>query len=301
MQTNARTRAHHCCCCCCSLFVCLFEGINQNPAYYEYTFDTAWHTTPQPLDAWFQSYAARRYGNIASTDTAAAWKLLSTTVYSSQAGGWHDNTGVEWNAVTPSPGSTGMTADTLMNVYEAWLLLTNAAGGGGGGGGNTSTKANTIDVEEYDTFNYDLVNVGREVLAQLITVMEANMTAAVAAGKRVEALAFGGAVMQAYTDLDTLLGCDYGFLLGTAALPPVASHLIRLLFFPRSISFSSFLSFFLSFFRKSSRGGHSTGGCSTSGSGSKRDGSQRSEEDDDCILFMAYLLLQTSLKTATDQ
>ena len=56
------------------------EGIDQNPAYYEYTFDTAWHATAQPLDGWFARYASRRYGNTANADAAAAWKILSTAV-----------------------------------------------------------------------------------------------------------------------------------------------------------------------------------------------------------------------------
>ena len=56
------------------------EGIDQNPAYYEYTFDTAWNPTAQPLDGWFASYASRRYGNTANADAAAAWKILSTAV-----------------------------------------------------------------------------------------------------------------------------------------------------------------------------------------------------------------------------
>jgi len=40
---------------------------------------------------------------------------------------------------------------------------------------------------------------------------------------------------------------------------------------------------------------------SGSGSGSESDGSQRSEEEDDGVSFMAYLSLQKSLKTVTDQ
>lgn len=71
------------------------EGIDQNPAYYEYAFDTAWHAEPQPLDLWFTEYASRRYGLAQNADAAAAWVILSTAIYNSQAGGWHDNTGVQ--------------------------------------------------------------------------------------------------------------------------------------------------------------------------------------------------------------
>ena len=173
------------------------EGINQNPAYYEYTFDTAWHTAAQPLTAWFQTYASRRYGNSENKAAANAWGILQTAVYTSQAGGWHDNTGVEWNVVGSNRLHTQM--DTRQ-LFEAWQLLTIAG--------------DEIDPAEFDTFNYDLVNVGREVLAQLITAIESNMTAAVAAINKTAALAAGATLMEAYADLDALVGCDYGFLLG---------------------------------------------------------------------------------------
>ena len=30
------------------------EGIDQNPPYYEYAYDTAWHASAQDLDDWFK-------------------------------------------------------------------------------------------------------------------------------------------------------------------------------------------------------------------------------------------------------
>ncbi len=183
-------------------------GIDQNPVYYEYLFDTAWHAEPQSLDTWFASYPTRRYGK--NTDQAtAAWKLLGSTVYQTQAGGWHDDTGVEWNALGPAPSSgVGHPWDgsgarggafPVGAVYQAWKLL---------------TTSNAADPKTCATFNYDVVNVGREVLAQVITVIEGNLTAAVAAGKRPAMLSLASELMEAYADLDELLGCDYGFLLG---------------------------------------------------------------------------------------
>jgi len=134
-----------------------------------------------------------------SDAAVSAWKLLQTAAYNSQAGGWHDNTGVEWDVVGHQVQAP-RDADETRSLFEAWELLTVAA--------------DQIDPLEFDTFNYDLVNLGREVLAQLITVMEVNMTAAVTAENKTTALAAGAALMEAYADLDALLGCDYGFLLG---------------------------------------------------------------------------------------
>jgi alpha-N-acetylglucosaminidase len=170
------------------------EGIDQNPAYYEYAFDTAWSQEEQSLNSWFAAFATRRYG-VANEDAEAAWCILSTAVYTSEAGGWHDNTGVEWDLGVPS--ATGF---ATAEAFKAWQLLVKAGA--------------TIDPHTCAPLNYDIVNVGREVLAQLITAFELNLTAAVAQHDRAGALSTAATLLQAYTDLDTLLECDYGFLLG---------------------------------------------------------------------------------------
>merc|ERR1711974_395091 len=76
------------------------EGINQNPAYYEYTYDTAWHAKPQSLVEWFEQYPIRRYNGAVNGDATAAWRILRDTVYNyagcGSFGGYHDGTGVEW-------------------------------------------------------------------------------------------------------------------------------------------------------------------------------------------------------------
>ena len=171
------------------------EGIDQNPAYYEYTFDTSWHTASQPLDAWFASYSSRRYGNSKNADAAAAWKILSTAVYNSQAGGWHDDTGVEWNGLAAPKAAKGINTS---EVHTAWGLLVKSG----------------LDATALETFNYDVVNTGREVLAQLITVMELKLVAAVTKADKAQATAIAKTLMDAYKDIDELVSCDYGFLLG---------------------------------------------------------------------------------------
>jgi len=173
------------------------EGIDQNPVYYEYMFDSAWHMQAQSLDEWFNTYSSRRYGNTDNADAMAAWKILQTAVYTSQAGGFHDDTGIEWNALSEAPHPTGI---DVKQVYAAWQHLVKAA--------------SVLDVHEYATLNYDIVNVGREVLAQLISTFERSLTAAVSNMNKTEALMWGDVVLDTYTDLDEITGCDNGFLLG---------------------------------------------------------------------------------------
>jgi len=173
------------------------EGIDQNPPYYEYVFDAAWQATAQPLGPWFDRYSSRRYGNTDNADAKAAWEILTTAVYNSQAGGWHDDTGVEWQAVDTPPTASGI---NISAVFTAW--------------GHLVAAGNVLDPTKVATLNYDIVNVGREVLAQLITLFEASLAEAVHEKDKAAANEKAETLMQAYADIDDLVGCDTGFLLG---------------------------------------------------------------------------------------
>merc|ERR1712190_272196 len=87
----------------------------------------------------------------------------------------------------------------LVEVFGAWVKLLHAASA-------------FTDVPE--TLNYDVVNVGREVLVQLVGEVEHNITQAVAKGQKDYAISQGEFLMELLMDLDELLGCDVSFLLG---------------------------------------------------------------------------------------
>ena len=65
-----------------------------------------------------------------------------------------------------------------------------------------------------DTLNFDLVNLGRELLAQLSSLSILNLTNAVSNQDRETALRSGGLLMEIFADLDELLAC--GALLSRA-------------------------------------------------------------------------------------
>lgn len=173
------------------------EGIDQNPAYYEYALDTSWHASAQPIDAWFVQYAARRYGGAGGAAATEAWDLLRTTVYNNQMGGWHDDTGVEWNALSTPPVPSNVNVSALLKV---WALLLDVAA--------------EVAPEDMPTLNYDIVNVGREVLAQRISGLNAHLFQAARTKGRAATLEAGAAAIRAYKDLNALLSCEYAFLLG---------------------------------------------------------------------------------------
>lgn len=126
-----------------------------------------------------------------------------------QAGGWHDNTGVEWgwgltaSWVYGSDAPAGSLKTMNMSAMaQAWSLLVSTAA--------ALEKSGPIP----ETLNYDVVNVGREVLAQLSSAAVLNVTRAVGDNDMAAATKAGGVLIELLDDLDTLLGCDTAFLLG---------------------------------------------------------------------------------------
>lgn len=177
------------------------EGIDQNTAYFAYAYDTAWHATAQPVGPWFAEYSSRRYGLTHNPDAASAWDLLRQTVYDYHPG-FHDETGVEWGvmhwgAIGNPPSDVHA---NVSGIAAAWKLLLQAG--------------SQLNPEKIPTYNHDLVDVGREAIAQAITILERNLTALVNRRDRSGARLIGVKLMDAFADLDELLGCDYGFLLG---------------------------------------------------------------------------------------
>jgi hypothetical protein len=87
---------------------------------HRYVYDSAWHAEAQDLGAWFDEYSVRRYGGIANEDAKAAWELLLVNVYHSQAGGWHDDTGVEWKATETPPVASGINTSQVC-VFQRFI------------------------------------------------------------------------------------------------------------------------------------------------------------------------------------
>eukprot|EP01043_Picozoa_sp_COSAG02_P011790 COSAG02_NODE_440_length_22296_cov_173.657386_16_plen_715_part_00 len=189
------------------------EGIDQNPAYYEYAYDTAWHVQHQPLEEWFGTYAARRYGYVGGCKgrpdceaATSAWAVLLEQVYHSQAGGWHDNTGVTWawdlvpswiyGTGAPEGSIRTMNLTAMRGAFDQLIFCA-----------ETLAKASPHGNAIPDTLNYDIINVGRELLAQLSSISILNITTAVSNQDRDSALKAGGLLMEIFADLDKLLAC----------------------------------------------------------------------------------------------
>ena len=61
------------------------ESLEQNPVVYEFTSEIPFLPSEPDIVSWFQAYALQRYGGRACASAAAAWKLLSESVYENTA------------------------------------------------------------------------------------------------------------------------------------------------------------------------------------------------------------------------
>jgi alpha-N-acetylglucosaminidase len=182
------------------------EGIDQNPVYYEFMAQANFRTAPvDDLVAHTVMRAHRQYGLVSpNADVTAAWILLSNSAYTEDIS-VQDQTGVPHlpgsdtthfiDRRTPTP--------KLCMEYKAWGKLISVALSG----------AVPVTLEP---FRYDLVNLGREILAQISTPLSQNFSLAFSkVTMDVGAVNETGRMyIELLQDLDRLVSSDTAFLLG---------------------------------------------------------------------------------------
>nr|XP_056720613.1 alpha-N-acetylglucosaminidase [Euleptes europaea] len=172
------------------------EGIEQNDVMYELMTDLGWRKEPVDLQRWVAEYAAQRYG-ARNENATAAWRLLLQTVYNCSGVCVNHN----HSPLVHRP-SLRMDTELWYNqsaVYEAWRLLQGSAGELGASG----------------AFRYDLVDVARQALQQLVSDYYREIKQAFQDHSLPRLLTAGGVlVYDLLPELDSLLASDERFLLG---------------------------------------------------------------------------------------
>ena len=176
------------------------EAIEQNPAVYELMLDNVWRDNPIDAEAWLKDYAGRRYGKT-NPKIDAAWKILLNTVYSGAAG----HSGVA-SVVVGRPAlnmADDWRVDTRMaydprELAKAWQLFIQSA---------DNLKAS-------DGFQYDLVDITRQVLANYANVLQPKISAAYLQKDFTTYKKYSTAFLQLMDDMDNLLSTRQDFLLG---------------------------------------------------------------------------------------
>ncbi|MHB8901237.1 MAG: alpha-N-acetylglucosaminidase TIM-barrel domain-containing protein [Thermoguttaceae bacterium] len=168
------------------------EGNDYNPVVYDLMFEMAWRQGPVDLEAWIADYAACRYGK-RDPRAEEAWKLLLTTVYDGPT-----RTSSVIEHVPSLTARSGGASYSNLRLADAWRTLQAASGKLGAG----------------DAYQFDLVNLARQVLANHAGRLHAEVVKAHKAG---DLAAYDAAVEQYLRligDLDKLLGTRSEFLLG---------------------------------------------------------------------------------------
>jgi alpha-N-acetylglucosaminidase len=175
------------------------EAIEQNPVLYELMLEHAWSRTTIDLDAWLKAYARRRYG--APNEWAEkAWMILKNTVY---------NGGIS----SGGPESIIVSRPTFQ-PYTRWA--------------NTRKSYQPKDLvpalehllkaadalKNSEGFQYDLVDVTRQVLANYADTVQRQLAASYTSKDTAAFQRQATEFLALIDDLDGLLATRKDFLLG---------------------------------------------------------------------------------------
>lgn len=180
------------------------EGIETNPVMYELLYELPWRTEKFEKDDWVKDYVKARYWQ-ASSDALEAWKTLSNTVYSAPYGASQEGTtesvfcarpALKVNRVS-SWGSSKLNYDPKETQEALRLML------------RTADK-----YKGCDNFEYDLVDVARQALADRGNILLQQIEKSADDGKPEEFEQLSGRFLELILLQDSLLNSRKEFMLG---------------------------------------------------------------------------------------
>jgi alpha-N-acetylglucosaminidase len=176
------------------------EGINQNFVVYDLMTEMAWRTEVPDLEIWAQEYAFRRYGS-SSVFIDMAWVQLLNTVYTCRT----QQAGVTKSLAVKRPGTSMMKGGFMptelfydpKDLVIAWGYLLKAF-------------SNTIYIE---TYRYDLVDVTRQVLSDMLIPTYQQMLKSFELGQRFDFQVQSERFLGLLDDMDKIVRSSDFFLL----------------------------------------------------------------------------------------
>lgn len=179
------------------------EGIENNPVMYELLYELPWRPEAFAKEEWLEGYAKARYGK-ESPQLAEAWKILGNTVYDCpriQEGTVESVMCARPAEVINSVSSWG-TSKIYYNtdsVRKAAELMLSVAG---------RFRGN-------NNFEFDLVDVVRQTLADRSNSLQKEVIAAYEAGDKKEFTRLSNKFLNLILSQDRLLSTRPEFMLGT--------------------------------------------------------------------------------------
>ena len=189
----------------------LMECTGGNPVLWEMLLEGAWRTNAPDLQSWLNDYAERRYGaRIPAAEQA--WKILAETVYNAPPPS-NEHTIKPAVCARPTLNQPKLPATMEQPVQnrpvtkpnydpaqlvEAWRLL----------------LASAPQAKSSDGFQFDLCDVGRQVLADLSTRYNEQIIAAFQAHDANALHTAGDKMLGLIRDMDELAAARHEWLLG---------------------------------------------------------------------------------------
>lgn len=178
------------------------EGIEQNPVMYELMMEHAWQSKPIYLDQWLPKYVRNRYG-VKNVHAEKAWDILRRTVYSVHPDKYKRDGSESIIQARPTFDSLTRWANTRLNydgndLVPAWDELIKAIPA----------------CKNSSGFQYDLIDVGRQVLANYALVLQQKVSDAYKAKDQKVFTENSKAFLTLIEDLDKLLATHKDFMLG---------------------------------------------------------------------------------------
>ena len=175
------------------------EGIAQNPALYQLMLENVWRDSAIDLAAWLPEYTLQRYGAF-NASINKAWKILQQTVYSGGLG-----EGGPESIIVARPTINGW-ADRVrtkldyspVELLKAWELFVQASPA----------------LQHNDGFQYDLVDVTRQILANYALPLQQKWVLAYLQHDTISYNRYTKAFLELMDDMDILLSTRKDFLLG---------------------------------------------------------------------------------------
>jgi alpha-N-acetylglucosaminidase len=178
------------------------EGIEQNPVLYELMMDNAWQSKPIDLKTWLPKFVRNRYGK-SNINALKGWEILRKTVYNVPAYQYIRDGAESIIQARPTFDSLTRWAKTTLNYHEKDLLPA----------WDEFVKAAPL-CKTSDGFQYDLVDITRQVMANYALPIQRNMVAAYRKKKLVTFKKESSKFLQLIDDMDRLLATRKDFMLG---------------------------------------------------------------------------------------
>ena len=184
----------------------IMEGIENNSVIYELLLELKWRNSPPDLDIWIERYVTRRYGQH-NQDLINAYQILRNTVFGQKLREDKSQQGTTESILCARPAleidhvSTWGTSKLYYDpakLLKAWRIYIK--------------ESQSIDGRE--TFNYDLVNITRQILANYSQVLHKKAVKAYNNRNKTNFDKYSTAFVELINNQDSLLNSVDEFMLG---------------------------------------------------------------------------------------